>query len=257
MRKILSVLFVLLASVAVFATTLVGLRQKDLFVIGADSKATYRGKGIKGPETVCKIYQAGRVYFAISGLADDRNTNFFPGKIVANSFSDNAASFNSNLQHMERALSDSLATEMTRLKARDRDAFDQTQKDEGDTVAVLAAEMEGDHPVMGGAGFRYVDGTAPSIVVHGSICPGDCPGDKDGVFYGGHYESAQKMAMEFYKSHRTVTRPTKFVRGLVEAEIRSSSEEVGPPITILRVDKSGPHWILNDSGCPIVVVPGQ
>ena len=256
MSQILSLPFVLLASVVVSATTLVCLRQKDVFVMGADSKATYRGKGINGPRTVCKVYRAGRVYFAISGLTNDRNTNFFPEKIVATSFSDNVASFNSNLQRMERALSDSLAIEMTGLKARDRDTFDQTQKDEGDTVAVLAAEMEGDHPVMGGAGFRYVDGTAPSIVIHRSICPGDCPRDED-VFYGGHHDSAQKMATEFYKSHRTVTRPTKFVRELVEAEIRSSSKDVGPPITILRVDKSGPHWILNDSGCPIVVVPGQ
>ena len=44
---------------------------------------------------------------------------------------------------MERALSDSLATEMTRLKARDRDAFDQTQKDEGDTVAVWLPKWKG------------------------------------------------------------------------------------------------------------------
>jgi len=130
---------------------------------------------------------------------------------VANSFSDKAASFNSNLQRTERALSDSLAIEMTRLKARDRETFDQTQKDEGDTVAVLAAEMEGDHSVMGGAKFRYVDGTAPSIVIHRSSCPRDCPRDED-VFYGGRHESAQKMATEFYKNHRTVTRPTKFAR---------------------------------------------
>jgi hypothetical protein len=148
---------VLLASVVVSATTLVCLRQKDAFVIGADSKATYRGKGVNGSRTVCKVYRAGRVYFAISGLTNDRNTKFFPEKIVANTFSDNAAPFNSNLLRMERALADSLAIEMTALKARDRDTFDQGQKDGGDTVAVLAAEMEGDHPVMGGAGFRYVD----------------------------------------------------------------------------------------------------
>jgi hypothetical protein len=253
--QILSVPFVLLASVVVFATTLVGLPQKDVFVIGADIKVAYKGRGIKGPRTVCKIYRAGRVYFAISGMANDRNTNFFPEKIVANSFSE-SASFKSNLQNMERTLSDSLAIEMTRLKARDRDTFDQDQKYGGDTVSVLAAEMDANHSVMGGAGFKYIDGTSPTVEIHRLICPGDCASEEE-VFFGGHHESAQKITTEFYKNHGTVTQPTKFVRELVEAEIRSSPDEVGPPITILRVDRTGAHWISNGSGCPIVVVPVQ
>ncbi|MGC1435699.1 MAG: hypothetical protein WA847_07390, partial [Terriglobales bacterium] len=113
MYKTLLLPLVLLSSTAL-ATTLVGLREKNVFVIGADSKVTYRGKGIKGPETACKIYQSGPIYFAIAGLAYDRNTDFFPEKVVANSFPA-SISFDSGLQSMERALSNSLTTEMRRL----------------------------------------------------------------------------------------------------------------------------------------------
>jgi hypothetical protein len=59
---------------------------------------------------------------------------------VADSFSD-AASFDSGIKRMERALSDSLGIEMTTLKEQHRDAFDQAQKDEGDTKAGLLTRL--------------------------------------------------------------------------------------------------------------------
>ncbi len=254
MYKTLLLPLVLLSSTAL-ATTLVGLREKNVFVIGADSKVTYRGKGIKGPETACKIYQSGPIYFAIAGLAYDRNTDFFPEKVVANSFPA-SISFDSGLQSMERALSNSLTTEMRRLKAEYRETFDYLQEDEGDAFTVLVAEMVQDRPIMAGRGFKYIDDKSPKVVIHRRSCPGDCP-DGEYVFFAGNQEAARKRTAEFYKSHGTVTSPSEFVEELVDAEVRGSPEEVGPPITILRVDTQGAHWISNDSSCPIVVPPAR
>jgi len=43
----------------------------------------------------------------------------------------------------------------------------------------------------------------------------------------------------------------------VELEIQASPDTVGAPITILQVDKNGPSWISNDSGCPTLLTPEQ
>src|ERR1700737_4726948 len=67
-----------------FGTSIVAIRVPRYVVIGADSKATYRGE--PGPAMVCKIFQSGPLYFAIAGLAVDRERNFYPETIIANSF---------------------------------------------------------------------------------------------------------------------------------------------------------------------------
>lgn len=39
------------------------------------------------------------------------------------------------------------------------------------------------------------------------------------------------------------------VRRLIETEIAARSEYVGPPIDILRIDKTGARWIQKKPGC--------
>jgi hypothetical protein len=142
------------------ATTLIGIRGRDGFVVAAESKVTYRGNGINGSATVCKIYRSGSLYFAIAGMASDRNRGFFPEKIVADSFS-TSRSFAGNIDSIERALSHSLIVEMRRLKTQDHDEFEKIQKDGGDLFTVLAAVMVGDTPQMAGRGFMYIRSYSP------------------------------------------------------------------------------------------------
>ena len=44
------------------------IRGSDGFVTAADSKVTYKGNGINGPTTACKIYRSGSLHFAIAGM---------------------------------------------------------------------------------------------------------------------------------------------------------------------------------------------
>jgi hypothetical protein len=114
--------------------------------------------------------------------------------------------------------------------------------------------IDGD-PKMAGRGFKYVDDVTPKMEINRVNCPGDCPIGQPFFFFGGEYETARKTAAEWFKSQQGIgpVGPTEFVRKLVEVEIQASPEKVGPPITILRVDKQGAHWVLNDSACPTVV----
>ncbi len=236
-------------STSILATTLIGIRVKDGFVIAADSKVTYKGVGAKGPTTACKIFRSGRFYFAIAGMASDRNRDFFPEKIVAQSFTD-SDSFESSIERMELAVSDSLKIEMKRLKIEDHERFDGAQTDGGDVLTILAAAMVGDTPYMGGRGFSYLDGTIPTIEIRRVSCPGDCPGDEY-VFFAGEQDAARKTINELFKNG--VRMNVEFARKLVESEIQASPDDVGPPINILRVDKNGPATDPINSNCPILV----
>jgi hypothetical protein len=234
-----------------FATTLIGLHLPDGFIIAVDSKVTYKGTGIQGPPTVCKIFQSGSLYFAFSGLANDRNSGFFPEQIVANSFSANDSLAN-NLDRMDRALSDALTIEMQRLKTQDPVSFAFNHRPGADTLQIVAGEMLNDTPQMFGRGFQYVEETG-KIDISRLSCPGvDCPTEVK-FFLAGDTDIARVMVNQFFQETQTAHDPVADTRKLVEAEIIAAPETVGPPITILRVDKNGASWPSNDSSCPIVV----
>jgi len=239
---------------AVFATTVVSVRANDGFIIAVDSKVTYvgHGNGNKGPAVVCKIFQLGPLYFTFAGLANDRNRGFFPEKIMANNFSA-ADSFAHNIERIDRAVSDSLKAEMRRLQTEDPDGFAFNNKPGADTLSIIAGEMVNGSPYMSGRGFQYVT-KAATVAISRLNCPGDC---LDGVefFLAGSAKVTKNNLVEFLNNGKIAHDLVTESRKLVEAEIRASPDEVGPPITILKVDKNGASWISNDVGCPVVLTP--
>jgi hypothetical protein len=240
---------------AVLATTIIGLRAPDGFIIATDSKGVYTGTGIGGPTMVCKIFQAGSLYFAFSGLANDRNRDFFPDKIIANSFL-TTDSFAHNLERMDRTLSDALATEMTRLKTEDPDNFAYNHRAGVDTLSVIAGAMVDGTPQMFVRGFQYVEFTS-TMAVKRESCPGDgCP---TGVlfFFAGETVVAQRMTAEFLQNNSASRNPVTELQNMGAAEIQAFPQTVGPPISILHVNKSGASWPSNGAGCPVVVTPSR
>jgi hypothetical protein len=237
---------------AVLATAIVGIRVADSFVIAADSKVTYKGPDSRGPATLCKIYQSGPLYFALAGMAFDRNRGFFPEKIVADNFSA-TDSLISSMERIERMLSDSLKVEMKRLKTEDPGTFAYNQRPGVDILSIIAGEMVDGRAQMSGRGFKYVDEISP-VAITRLDCPGDCPTDVK-FFFAGHSDAAINTFNQFPHDGGTVRTPVTDARKMIESEIQASPEDVGPPITILQVDKNGASWPSNDSGCPILVTP--
>jgi hypothetical protein len=249
-----AVLVVAVSVPSAFGTTLIGIRTTDGFVIAADSKVTYRGPGIAGPATVCKIYQTGPLYFALAGLASDRSRDFYPGTIVASNYSA-TDSFARNVEKIERAISESLIVEMKRMKTEDPDGFAFNQRPGADTLDIIGGEMVNGTPQMFGRGFIYVDETA-TVSITRRDCPGDCA---NGVmfFFAGRTDVVKKKVDGFFSENERgiVHDPVTDARNLVEDEVQASPEDVGPPITVLRADKDGASWVSNDSGCPAALAP--
>jgi len=238
----------------VFATTLIGLRTPDGFIIAVDSKPTYRGPGIKGPPIVCKIFQLGSLYFSVAGLAEDRSRGFSPEKIIADNFSF-ADSLARNMGRLELFLSGSLNDEMKRMKAEDPDNFALGEKDGPYTLSIVAGEMVDGIPQMSARGLKY-DHRSLKITITPLNCPGeDCPNGTQ-FFFAGKADIAMNMARDFFRS-TTPRDPVADARSMVQAEIQAAPEAVGPPITIVRVDKNGASWPSNDAGCPILISATQ
>lgn len=247
-----AVLILIMGVPTVLATTLIGIRVTDGFVIAVDSKVVYRGTGIRGPAATCKIFQSGPLYFSFTGLANDRNRNFFPEKIIATHFSA-PESFALNMEKIERAVSDSLTVEMKRLKTEDPAAFASNHKLGADTLSIIAGEMINGMPQMSARGFQYVD-EPPRISIARLDCPGAACPNGISFFFAGETDVAKKTLNEFFREPG-IRDPVSDARKLVEAEIQASPEDVGAPITILKVDKNGASWVSNDSGCPIAIAP--
>jgi hypothetical protein len=224
----------------------------DRFIIAADSKLVLKGKGIGGPPTACKISQSGDFYFALAGLVNDRNRSFFPYETAGKSFWI-GDSFDHNLARMDQALSISLAIEMTRLKTEDPDDFAVFHKPGIDTLSIIGGEMVDGAPHMFSRGFQYDDLTE-TVSISRASCPGDC--SNGGMFFLiGETNLSTRMANEFLADTKALHDPIAEVRKIVETEIQTYPEIAGPPITILRVNKTGASWPSNDSGCPVIVTP--
>jgi hypothetical protein len=236
-------------SISTLATTLIGIRGKDGFVIAADSKVTYKGHGVNGPATACKIFRSGNLYFALAGMANDPARGFFPSKIVANSFL-NSVSFESSINRLEADMSSALKVEMRRLQVEDPELFLESQTGGGDVFTIIAARMVGDVPHMAGRGFKYLDLATPDIEIRRQSCPGDCPGEVH-VMFAGEQKTARKLTEDLMKSGKSAN-PAEFARKLVELEILEAPEKVGPPINVLRVDTKEAAIEPSNGACPIV-----
>ncbi len=65
------------------ATTIVVIRGHNEVVLATDSKVTFVGEDAsENAGSVCKIYGVGELFFAVSGFAEDSETNFSVPELV-------------------------------------------------------------------------------------------------------------------------------------------------------------------------------
>lgn len=134
----------------------------------------------------------------------------------------------------------------------DPDGFAAIYKPGGDTLTLIAGQMVDGEPYMSGRGFKYVAKDS-TIAITRLNCPGDCVDGLVDVFLAGRSDVARQTWIYDRRTARDLVTES---RKLVEVEIKAAPEDVGPPITILKVDKNGASWISNDVGCPTVLAPG-
>jgi len=247
--RILALAAALIVPTAALATSIVAVRTSRSFIIAADSKPTYRG--VPGPPKVCKIYRTGKLYFAISGLEYDKDRRFEPAQIIASKFSD-TISFDRLAARVESAVKEALTKELEELRSSDPQTFRFTTKG-SDITSILLAEIRRGVPHVAAREFKYSESPAPHLDVNRITCPGNCPRGNQYFFLG-----EQTDATQYVRDHRREVLDSRTVpAALVRLEAKSHPDDVGPPVVLLRVDNRGPHWLANESACPIVVTPQE
>src|SRR5205823_1668067 len=149
---------------------------------GTDSAGTFVGRNkASSVKPVCKIYQNGAMFFAVSGVVDDPVTGFNVPRIVAA-----ASRIGGSITHRAEAsahkLRRDIPNEMLALKRANPEKFERIIRGEDDFGAVLFFGFENGILVTTGFGFKAVPSRSGliSVTVDQRSCPGrDCP---DGIY---------------------------------------------------------------------------
>lgn len=245
--RLLALMLLLVGRAA--ATTIVAVKTPNEIVIGADSKVTDTF-GNAFANQACKIVQAGNLFFAYEGLARDRRTGFDIAKIAAQSLQ-----LKPNATAVEKVsiftgfVTSQLFAELLSLKQHDPETYREKIEGGQTFLKILVAGFEGNRPLLFVRQFRAVSlsrGTIGVIVV-----PDDCLSDCAG--YPVIRSLGETAAIDGLPEETPGFWENGIVEGvrrLIETEIAARSEYVGPPVDILRIDKTGARWIQRKQACP-------
>jgi hypothetical protein len=249
LRSPLTALLILALTVtSVRATTIVVARTKSEIVIGADSKVTDTfGNDLN--KRACKILPVGNLFVAFEGLRIDRKTGFNVEEI-----SGAALNFNTSGPLAEKIsiltgfLVSELLVELAHLKTNEPETY--FRKIEGGQLflRLIVAGFEKGRPLVFVRSFRALHYNPGQIGV--SVIPDDCLNNCEGAVvtrFLGESDAIDGLPEEtpdFWKDGLSAG-----VRRLIETEIAARSEYVGPPIDIVRINKSGAHWVQRKPDC--------
>ena len=236
------------------ATTVVAVKTPTEIVIGADSKVT-DAFGNDAGRQACKIVQAGTLFFAHEGMARHRLTGFDVARVAREALlraaPDSTAA--ERVGAMTGALATELFAELPRLKRLDPDTY--RAKVEGRVfLKVLVAAFERGRPLLFVRHFRAAHARADIFGV--TVTPDDCLADcgaEEGARVTrllGETEAIEGLAEETPGFWEAGT--ADGVRRLVETEIAARDAYVGPPVDILRIDRTGARWLQKKPACPDV-----
>lgn len=232
----------------VVATTIVAVKTPTEIVIGADSKVTDTYGNAQASQA-CKIVQAGDLFFAYEGLARDRRTGFDIAVLAKRALLLKPdATVAERIGILTGLITTELFIELPRLKEQDPATYREKVEGGQPFLKILIAGFDGERPVLFVRQFRAVLLTRRTIGV--SVAPDDCPADcVDEIVVRFLGETAAIDGLPEETPGFWTEGVVEGVRRLVETEIAARSEYVGPPVDILRIDKTGARWMQKKPGC--------
>ena len=211
------------------ATTVFALYTPQGIVIGSDSKIV----ALNGPDASygCKIHVAGRFAWASAGLLAETRGPFDLRGIVKASL-DGTVSFREAAGRLKR---------FTDAKYHD---FRERSIQGG-----VSAEMAYTDVLLAGVGADQIPHV--SVMRFGRIAPTtECPSakcPKFGLLELGVYARIDDILFGPHGQVHTIWKSKGVpdaIAYLIAAQERATPELVGGPISILEINKSGPHWIV-------------
>jgi hypothetical protein len=234
---IASVLLVSLFPAPLAGTTVAIVRTPDLIVIAADSMA---GDGVQ-KLTVCKIgtSQSSPISFAVAGPVRYSRTGF-DAVALAQAAVSRAESIQEAATEFGRLAMKPFQTAATSIRTELPQQYDYIRKSP-EPLQVVFAAIENGVPRYVIAYFTLAETPAAvSALAHQRACPGDgCSGARSLTVLGFN-DAAKREASD--PGFLAGLDPVSAARKLVELEIEDSPDSVGPPVSVLTIDRTGSSW---------------
>ncbi len=239
-----AVVFLMLPA-CTLATSVIAIRTASkAIVLGGDSKVNGSDSGL-----ACKTNVANNVAYGYGGILSVSKAHFATSDIVRRNLK-GSGSLATRVNAVEGEVTPQLVELLTKVKRDDPLGYEKQLSGQVVLEIVFAATEEHIPKIMA---FYLKAETAPAkdgrvvLTAQWYSCPGDCP---DGTAYIAL--GFRDAADEDFAKHPSMLAQLgveRTVRHLIEDEVVSNPNEVGPPITILRLSDNGIEWVEDSEQC--------
>ena len=220
------------------ATTIVAVWTPRRLVVVADSVVTGSVFGSDVIGHMCKIRQIGRVFLAASGAYESNLADFNLWSLAEQSCSGLVTNVDRCAEHLKNGV----VSGMKRMQAQARSAIAAGYKAQHLYVSFIVIGLERDSPEL----VHWTFYAQPNGPIEQET---ETFKKSDGRMYARAILGNRIEIDQFIKTHprwRAGT-PEEEGRILVKIEADAFPEHVGPPFSILTLDRRGAHWV--DKGC--------
>lgn len=226
-------------------TAIAVFKNSTEIAAGSDSKIGH----LNGPSTtMCKVYRLNNLFWSAAGMVGDYD------KIikVANQ---NNASIRSTVEKFTEIAPPILRRGLIKLRATSVPGYKRFMESDRGKFEFIFFGMENGIPIVAKVAFRATEDTEGAIkvsVLLSAIIDGPC--DLNTIACG-FTAGNDKAVWSYLASHQMGDDLVQMVGLFIQLEIDDVPEKVGPPITILKIDDTGPRWIQNGESCNIGKIP--
>jgi hypothetical protein len=220
------------------ATTIVGVRTPTEVVIGADSKTT----ALLGPqlERRCKIHVTNNVAWGLAGVS---LSGSYSPKDDIQSYLLSSGTLAERIENFESSMTKMLTTVAQAWKVANPEIFAEMFDGMVTMETLFAAEDRGVLRMFYRR-FGTLKGTGGIVTVRGEDFPSQRHPDSVHVVLGTRLaHSAINEEIDSRPGLFDELGAEQSIKHLIESAINADPINVGPPISIIRVDKQGVKWI--------------
>lgn len=230
-------------------TTVVIVRTENYLLIGVDSHVSAMNPetGVNG-YSGCKIIKAGRFFVVTTGIFAEGGPSGFNAYTLAEDISHREQTPAAIANHFEKVAVKPYSRLLRRFHKNDPSGFDKFCNNK-ECLQLLVAGYDG-NPSYALRRFRVAlrHGVPEVEKLPDLDCPGSCPTPSSTIIIGDNIKAnLLNQSPNFWTQHGVLSGIEELIRG----EASAHGDEVGGPISILALDKSGPHWMPGYQGtCP-------
>lgn len=233
-------------------TIQIALKTEEEIVLATDSKYVWEEES--APGIICKIFQLGKYFLSTSGLGFYEPTSFYIDRI-ANGIITNPDDILESITIFHNAVEPNLRTALLAMKQRNPTQYESRAKGRIVIRTVLTGWLE-DSPQIAVRTLRAEE-------VRGSIDfvadqQEESLNDEPAMFLYGP-DGVYDEIVEFLKTQQKgwwKVDLVKTVHAFMDIAFSVNQQQIGPPITILKIKQDGAVWVQNESICAEILKPG-